>query len=135
MIRRRFTEWELQKASADVMRACLREGAFAFHVPNERESGFQRQILAAGGTMAGVADWIILAPTTFGARCSHGCLVAELGRAFAIELKAGRNQQTSAQKGFEAMCGEAHVPYRVCRSIDEVLDALREWGLLKEGVS
>lgn len=49
-------------------------------------------------------------------------------------MKAGRNQQTTAQKGFEVMCGEAGVPYRVCRSIDEVLDALREWGLLKEGV-
>lgn len=49
-------------------------------------------------------------------------------------MKAGRNQQTTAQKGFEVMCGEAAVPYVICRSIDEVLGALEQWGLLRESV-
>lgn len=131
MTSRRYPESTLQQQSAKLMRTCLREGAFAFHPRNEHESAAQRRIGASHGVMPGAADWVIFAPVD----------VAEfprprrtLGRAFCIELKAGRNQQTTAQKGFEVMCGEAGVPYRVCRSVDEVLEALEDWSLLRPGV-
>lgn len=123
-VRRRYPESELLQQVVKALRVCLRPEATFFHVPNERESGTQRQILAACGVLPGVADLIILAPD----------VAYDYGRAYTIEIKAGRNQQTTAQKGFEVMCQEAAVPYRVCRSIEEVTEALSDWGLLKKGV-
>lgn len=130
---RRYPESTLQQQSAKLMRACLRLGALAFHIPNENPSATQRRIGASHGVMPGAADWVIFAPYPI---LAVGPLhpTRWVGRAYAIELKAGRNQQTTAQKGFEVMCSEAGVPYRVCRSIDEVMEALSDWGLLKKGV-
>lgn len=132
MTSRRYPESTLQQQSAKVMRTCLREGAFAFHPRNEHESAAQRRIGASHGVMPGAADWIILAPLDVDGRYEGSDRF--VGAAYAIELKAGRNQQTTAQKGFEIMCVEASVPYRVCRSIDEVLEALEDWSLLRPGV-
>lgn len=138
MTRRRYPESVLLQQVVKALRVTLRPQATFFHVPNERESGKQRRILAACGVLPGVADLIILAPYPIPAagplqRMSRGP-TQWVGRAYAIELKAGRNPQTTAQKGFESMCEEAAVPYRVCRSVDEVLEALEDWGLMRPGV-
>lgn len=128
MTRRRYPESSLQQQTARMMRTCLSEGAFAFHPRNEMESSVQRRIGAAHGVMPGAADWVIFAPFDFGGE------IHPVGAAYCIELKAGRNQQTTAQKGFEVMCCEAGVPYAVCRCAGEVLEVLDGWGLLRPGV-
>lgn len=122
---RKYPEWELQKATAELVRTLVRDDVVAFHVPNERESSVQRRLLAAGGVLPGVADWVFFA------------LVRDLvPRPFCIELKApGRKDQLSgAQRDFEARCVDIGVPYRVVDSLDGFLETLDDWELLKPGV-
>ena len=48
-----------------------------------------------------------------------------------IELKAGTNSLSEAQKNFRDKCLEREIPFRVCRSLDQVITTLREWGVLE----
>lgn len=132
------TERQLQRSTAQLVSWALRPGVIAFHVPNERERALSRKILSGLGVLPGVADWIILAPTPewnveeLGAPCYQRC--SHRSHAYAIELKTERGKQSKAQRHFQGMCEEAGVPYAVCRSLSEFADALRTWGLLRDGV-
>lgn len=128
------TERQLQRSTAQLVSWALRPGVIAFHVPNERESALSRKILSGLGVLPGVADWIILAPVVFGTRFNDGTWTHKTCRAFAVELKTERGKQSKAQIAFQGMCEQAHVPYVVCRSLSEFADALRTWGLLRDGV-
>ena len=48
-----------------------------------------------------------------------------------IELKAGSNSLSPAQKNFRDKCVGLEIPFRVCRSLDQVITTLREWGVLE----
>jgi len=85
-----------------------------FSIPNEsKRSQVQAMVLKAMGLRPGAPDLVF---------------VWSGGVAF-VELKAGRNRQTSSQWVFEQACDTIGVPYRVCRSLDQVADALTEWGV------
>lgn len=130
------TERQLQRSTAQLVSWALRPGVIAFHVPNERESALSRKILSGLGVLPGVADWIILAPLHLSMMLSEvdTVQIGSVARAFAIELKTERGTQSKAQLRFEGMCEDAGVPYAVCRSLSEFADALRTWGLLRDGV-
>ena len=66
------------------------------------------------GTRPGVADLSFVLPG---------------GRAAFIELKAPKGRQSPEQKAFEADCTTNNAPYAVCRSIEEVAETLRGWGV------
>ena len=91
------------------------ERAIVFHPPNggkrnHREAGRMK----AMGVVPGVPDL---------------CFLWDDKRAF-IELKVGRNTLSPKQKIFRNKCREHGIPYEVCRTLDEVLDTVAEWGLL-----
>lgn len=48
-----------------------------------------------------------------------------------IELKAGKNKQQQSQSNFQYIWQHFGGQYAVCRSIEQVERALREWGALK----
>ena len=94
---------------------------FAFHTPN----GGARSKAEAGrfkamGVRAGVADFIVFwsPPCSYSARCG------------AIELKVGRRQPSDDQIDFKRICMQLGVHYALARSVDEVRDALVDWGVI-----
>jgi hypothetical protein len=46
-----------------------------------------------------------------------------------IELKSEKGRQSSSQKDFELAAGEAGAQYAVCRSLDQVVSLIEEWGV------
>lgn len=104
----------LQTAVTHFLRVAAPDLLF-FAVPN----GGSRHLLEAVklkrmGTRPGVADLSFVLPG---------------GRAAFIELKAPKGRQSPEQKAFEADCATNNAPYAVCRSIDEVAETLRGWGI------
>lgn len=56
-------------------------------------------------------------------------IVFSAGRAFGLELKAPKGRVLPSQKEWGARAEQHGVPTAICRSLDEVLDALRGWGI------
>lgn len=102
-------------------------GLFSFMVPNERGSGSTRQReIAAGqlmkmGLRPGVADWVFVWRDRVPPH-HHGTCIGF------IELKAGKNKQTASQRLFQEQAEAFGLKYAVCRSLEECVETLREWG-------
>jgi hypothetical protein len=47
-----------------------------------------------------------------------------------IELKSKQGVQSWNQFAWELRCDELRIPYRLCRTIDEVLETLKDWRLI-----
>lgn len=87
----------------------------AFAVPNGgRRNVREAARLKAMGVLPGVADFILLWE----------------GGSGAIELKVEGGRQRPAQKVFQHRCEARSIPYRICRSLEDVEAACKEWGLL-----
>lgn len=46
-----------------------------------------------------------------------------------IELKSKQGTQSLNQWAWEMNCYELGIPYRLCRTFEEVLETLKDWGL------
>lgn len=87
---------------------------FAAHVPNgEKRSRLTAAILVGMGVKPGVADFFVMLPG---------------GRALWIELKADDGRLSPAQRDFCETCHQLGHTYRVCRSIQQVYNVLRDAG-------
>jgi hypothetical protein len=107
----RFSEAQLQKQVCGFLSIALKPPAWFSCFPSDRASGRGKI-----GLKLGVPDILII----------HECC----GCAYWIELKVGRNQLSIAQQNtandlVEAGCN----PPAVCRSLEEVIAALKEWGI------
>lgn len=101
---------------------CRQYGFLFFSVPNESittgktGADFGRAInLKKMGVLPGVSDLII----------------GHRGKMYCLEVKNEKGRQSERQKFFEAWCAECGVEYRVVRSVDDVHEALKEWGIVK----
>lgn len=107
MSRHRTPEEALQEAVMQYLDACLPPDAVAWHTPNGRQvSAITRKIGKAMGVKAGIPDVLILFR----------------GKLIALELKAGRGDETAEQQLMArelTYCGAVVGP--VCRSLDEVV--------------
>lgn len=54
--------------------------------------------------------------------------ISGTGQAF-VELKTATGRMRPAQSAFQVWCKEQGIPHAVCRSLDEVLARLNEWGI------
>ena len=107
-------ESDLSKAVFDYLQLS-KPKALYFHVPNERKSSpINMKFLKARGLVPGVADFIFLS--------GEGCSC--------IELKIPGNYQSPSQKEFQLRCFNHGISYRVCRSVEEVREALIDWEML-----
>jgi hypothetical protein len=105
----------LHRQVADYLRI-VKPKALWFHCPNgARMSKAQAGIHKALGMLAGVPDLVFVC---------HG------GRVAFIELKAPKGTLSDAQKTFKETAEALGCDYAVCRSVDQVMVALAEWGLI-----
>lgn len=100
---------------------CRQYGFLFFSVPNESiTSGktgkdFGRAInLKKMGVLPGVSDLVI----------GHN------GKMYCLEVKNENGKQSTRQKNFEQWCAECGIPYVLVRSVDDVHEALKEWGIV-----
>jgi hypothetical protein len=104
----------LQRQAYEFLCRALPRDAFAFHPAN---GGFrlptEAKRLKGAGVLPGCADLLIVVG----------------GRLYAIELKARRGVVSEAQRAFERLCAAASVPYAICRSLADVEQTLRDWGV------
>jgi hypothetical protein len=113
---RRQSEAQLQRAVLDHLRWRARTGVFAFHVPL---GGYRRSVEAAIlksiGAVAGIPDIIVIYN----------------GRCFALELKSKHGRLTDVQRVAHERLRAAGACVAVAYNIDEALERLTAWGLLK----
>lgn len=114
----RRPEQQLQQAVYKYIRYAAPQ-VLCFHVPNGIRAGGKNPHVTMGimksmGVMPGVADLLLF----WG------------GRFAAIELKAGKGQQTDTQKLFMSEWIFRGGQYAICRSIDDVQSVLKQWGAI-----
>jgi hypothetical protein len=119
VVTRRRPEQEIQKALADHLRARAAAGTYWFHPANGgARTAIEGAILKACGVRAGTPDLILIKD----------------GRTYGLELKAdnGRVSQAQAQTHEEMRAAGAEVA--VATGIDEAIEQLEAWQLLKGSV-
>lgn len=111
-------EIDLHKAVADFLAATLPKFAVFFHVPNG-ELGESRvgAKLKRMGARPGVPDFDVISQ----------------GRAMFIELKTGRGRLSAAQKACIGDLENTGARVAICRTVEEVVAALPEWGVPLRG--
>lgn len=96
----------------ELLSVALPSGSFAFHVPNEGKRGWYMQYMARhAGVVSGVPDLVILWQ----------------GRAYFLELKAGKNKPTENQELVMGKLFNAGCPCAVAYSVADVETALMNW--------
>jgi hypothetical protein len=89
---------------------------WAFHAKNSGRKSIGAAVKDKRlGVRAGVPDISII----------HGGPVTHY-----IELKTGKGRLSPAQIEFRNMCTCFDVPWALCRSLDEVVETLKEWGMV-----
>lgn len=115
-MKRQRPEQAIQRAVVGHLRARARPGVVWFHVPNERKQSprqgaeFKRQ-----GVLAGVSDLILLYD----------------GKAFALELKAGKNGPTVAQGAFIDAFNNSGGYAAWASGVDAAVKVLQAWSLIR----
>lgn len=141
-----LTEDELQEAVHADLTALQIEGRIDkavrwYHAANERSSPLYAKKLKRMGVLAGVADltihWIAQLEVVPG----PGWVVIEnvpgiafreptISRTGFIELKTKRGSLSKAQRQFRDDVTALGLPYEVCRSVADVRQVLKAWGVL-----
>ena len=110
-----MTETQFHKAVVSYLSA-LKLRCFWFHVPNTHSGGVRWGAkLKSMGLRAGVADLVFFLPG---------------GKAVCMELKTPKGRLSDSQKEFRESCSDLGVGYVVCRSMEDVEEALRGWKLI-----
>ena len=112
----------LHRAVAQYLKATLRPPSFWTTFPAGGGGRIRGAQLKRLGLVAGFPDIIVIHPVA-----SAG---SELGAwLVGIELKAPKGRQSDEQKAVQRAFEQAGGFYYVCRSVDEVEDALRQTGI------
>lgn len=89
-----------------------------YHIPNEgNRTKLMNTILRGMGLIKGAYDYAFMWQ----------------GGGGVIEMKTKRGKHEDAQKDFAIWCEVEGVRHKLCRSVDEAEETLREWGVLKMG--
>lgn len=105
-----------QRAVIEHLRLRAKPGVVYFHVPNQRRQSPQRGAeWKRQGVLAGVSDLILL----------HD------GKAFALELKAGKGRLSEAQREFMDRWNESGGYAAWASGIDGAVKVLKAWELIR----
>jgi hypothetical protein len=116
VMRRQQPEAQLQRAVFAHIRLRRRADVFAFHPRNEgRDQRSLAGINSALGVVSGVPDVIII----------------RAGQAYGIELKSERGRVSDEQLACHATMRRAGATVGVAHNIDEAVDLLNDWGILR----
>jgi hypothetical protein len=114
--RRRRPEQDVQKAVAEHLRLRRAPGVYWFHPANGgARTAIEGAILKACGVRAGVPDLICIRD----------------GRAYGLELKAPNGRLSDAQRLAHEEMARAGAEVAVAIGIDQALERLEGWGLLR----
>lgn len=115
MAYKRGPEEIIHRDVAEYLRV-VRPRALWWHTPNgARMSKAQAGIHKALGMLSGVPDLIF---------------ICEDGLAKFVELKAEGKYLSQTQKAFRETVAGLGCEYAVCRSVEDVSETLKEWGLI-----
>ena len=103
------TEAQLQRAVADQFRELLEPPVLWNAIQPEHRGPIGGAIMKKRGVQAGWPDFLILAPGP---------------RVVGIELKVGRNKPSAEQLAVAGWFQQCHGQYFICRSTDDVIEAL-----------
>lgn len=113
----------MKSREAEIQSACVRWFRYQFPklapllfaVPNGGSRNlFEAKNLKAQGVVPGVADLILLVPSSgYASLC--------------IEMKHGKNTQTDLQKQFQEAAEKAGNRYVVCRSVDDFIFSVKSY--------
>ena len=111
------SEHTLQVKLLALLDATAKPDLFWFAIPNAGQRSLRMGArMKHEGLRAGVADLCIMLPE---------------GRSAWLELKKPGNYQTIEQKGFAARCARLEHPYAVVKTLEQAIDVLRTWGVLR----
>jgi hypothetical protein len=120
MTKRANPEHAIQRTVIDLLRMVGIPNLVVFHVPNGgKRNLIEAARLKAAGTMAGIPDLVLVAD----------------GRASFLELKAQRGKLSAAQDLAQAALRKAGARVETAYGIDQAIDVLKQWGLVREVVS
>ena len=109
----------IQRAVVNLLRASGVANMTWFHVPNGgRRSRIEASIMKGLGVRAGVPDIIII----------HS------GKCYALELKASKGRVSPTQRAMMAEFNDAGITTAVATGMDEAIDQLRDWGVIRTAV-
>lgn len=119
-----MSEFDLQKAVFKFVEMIKGDSRslVCFHIPNERSSKPTRSQLGklyAMGIAPGAADLIL-----------HWWPDGDSPKTGYIELKHGKNKLTENQRIFGERVREVGCEFAVCRSLQEFVDTLKDWGIM-----
>ena len=109
-----MTEADIQRDIVDYLRLVAPEH-LTFAVPNaarRTDRGYASN--AVPGLLKGIADL---------------CTISPGGRAYLLEVKSAGGHLRSEQAAMQLRCSQSGIPYAVVRSIDDVREALKLWGV------
>ncbi len=113
VMKRNYTEDKFQQEVIQYIRLQYPH-LLAFHVPNGGKRGaWEAARLKRQGVLAGVSDILLFW------NGGHG----------AIELKCGKNKASPFQEYFADRWQWANGHYALCYTLDQVIAALKEWGV------
>lgn len=115
MKRRATSEAVIQRAVCAQLHALGRPGLVWWHTNNNPRSAKDGARLRRLGLTAGVSDLFLV----------HN------GRCFALELKSERGRLSKDQRAFLAAINSAGGHAREAHGIDEALQALTDWGVIR----
>lgn len=124
MTTRKRPEQQLHRAVIDHLRLCAAPNVFYFHVPSGIYAGGKRTkdgtpiqaiIMKSLGWIAGLPDIMCIKD----------------GKLYAIELKSLTGRLTSVQVSTISAMRNAGVEVSVAKNIDEALNVLEAWGMLR----
>lgn len=122
-MKRGHSEDDLAIQVASALRVLLPPHVVWFHCPNGgKRDAREGARFKAMGVLAGVPDLFFLW------KDDHN----EQQIAF-IELKVGKNGPTDAQLAFADRARHCDAAFAICRSVDSVIDQLRQWGISIRG--
>jgi hypothetical protein len=107
----------LQIKAVYELRKVLRDGWQIIHSPNEEcQSARAVSKQLAMGMLPGVADLILISPK---------------GQIFFLEFKRLDGSLSGEQEAFMHWAIRCGIPHRVCRTVEEALDAFKQFGAMK----
>lgn len=122
-------EAAIQCAIVETLSFLCRTHGFMFFAP--ANEGFMLAATAKGGGMTRRDSALLTILRKMGFTpgvCD--LMLMHRGNGYALEVKTPEGEQSTNQYLFEEWCRRCGVPYRVVRSVEETLTALKEWGVI-----
>ena len=114
------SEHSLQSRLLDILSYAARPEIYYFAIPNQSNRHINNAVkMKSEGVRSGIPDLCLMFPI-------------EEGAVAWLEMKARTGSLSVAQMGFRAICGRLGHRWAMARSVEEALDVLRGWSVLKK---